>query len=193
MRKYLIHHFNKTLNVQSGNKEAIQGRIDNINVQIDNLIKLENSGSISTSILADRVKKLDDELEDLRKLLNAKANDNVNVSNLLAFAGCALKNPSLLWQKKPIDIQKKVQVFEFPEGVVFDGLIFRTPKVRSVFQLKELLDDEKFSRVPSRDGGKNTVPTTNMPPYDINLLETKEFWETVVEDLRVLKDIIANR
>ncbi|HEY8931420.1 MAG TPA: hypothetical protein VIM55_19610 [Mucilaginibacter sp.] len=82
-------------------------RLIDINSQIDNLIKLEASGSISTRLFADRVKVLEDEQSDLRELLENEKNINIDISDLLAFSAAALKKPSLLWQLSPTPHPKK--------------------------------------------------------------------------------------
>ena len=74
--------------------------------------------------------------------------------------------------------------------------------MRSPFYQKYLYEINLFSAqgrenrsgklVPSGFIGYNTLSETNLPPYDINLLESKEFWEEVVEDLKKLKAILSS-
>ena len=190
LRKHLVTQFhNKTKNQQSG-KENIQKRVEAINNEIDNLIKLERDGSISTNILKNRIDKLDIELEDLKALLSQNENKKINIPHLLEFAEKVLTRPSLLWQTSDPEIKRKLQRFEFPEGVIFNGAVFRTTKVCSLFKLKELFDVEKSTRVPSKYRGKNTVLKTTLPPSEINLLNTKEFWIAVANEIKELKAIL---
>ena len=142
IRKYLIHHFVAHSNKQQNGGVEITKRIDEINKSIDNLIKLESKGSISNSLMEDRITALEAELMELKTLLRHKESKDINISNLLAFASKVLNDISLLWQISTAEIQRKLQRFEFPEGIIFNGGNFRTVKVCSIFKLKELLDNQ---------------------------------------------------
>jgi site-specific DNA recombinase len=192
IREYLIKHFKQQSTNQQDNKEMIQKRIIEINAQIDNLIKLESKGSISSAILEDRVTKFDTELEELKRLLMQRENKEVSIPRLLTFAAEVLKEPYLLWQNASLAVRKKLQVFEFPQGVVFDGINFRTPKVCSIFKLKGLIDSYLLPRVDSKSSGKNTLIRRNFTePY--NLLDNKAFWENIISELVELETILSEK
>ncbi len=90
-----------------------------------------------------RISRLDTELDELKNLVRPKEKSHINIPNLLKIGAKFLKNPSLLWQVADSEIKKKLQWFEFPEGVLFDGVNFRTAKVCSIFKAKELIDCSK--------------------------------------------------
>ena len=190
IKTHLIKHFEKQSATHNTSTEVFQNRILEINKQIDNLINLQAAGSISTTILADRVGRYESELEELKQYLKANMESNVDIEGLMRFASNALKNPAKLWLKSPLHIRKRLQVFDFPEGIIFNGQDFRTPKVCNVFKLKELFEGNLLPIVNSGLKGKNTAETTALLHSDINLLETKEFWETIVVDLKELKNIL---
>ena len=191
LRKNLIKYVENDLHKGKSEKETMEKRVIEINAQIDNLIKLEATGSISTSLFIDRTKGLEAEQNNLRELLEEQLNDDIDISELLAFSAAALKKPFLLWQLSPVHIQRKLQVFDFPEGIIFDGVNFRTPKVCSIFKAKEVITTLKLSRGSSEGTKKNTVHGTKLPPSEINPLDTKAFWKTVAYDLRELKNILG--
>jgi len=190
IKGYLEKYFGKHAQNQKNDSEAIQNRITEINQQIDNLITLQTNGSISTTLLSNRVQKFELELEELTDLLKVKTEEKVDINDLLKFATKVLKQPHLLWQKSPLDIKKRIQVFDFPNGIVFDGANFRTPKVCSIYKLKEQIDTNKLLVVNSRFPGKNTVSTHVLLHSDFLLLETKEFWEQIVQELKQLQGIV---
>jgi len=190
MKECLVKQFGRHADKQENDKSSIEARIAEVNKQIDNLIKLQAMGNISDNIFKDRVSSFDSELDDLKQLLKAKSNDNVNISELMKFATRMLKEPYKLWVKCSIELKRKLQVFEFPQGVVFDGENFRTPKICSLFKLKEIIDDHLWPRADSRDGGKNTHTPHLLLHSDIDELETKEFWEHIVQDIKQLKRLI---
>jgi hypothetical protein len=67
--------------------------------------------------------------------------------------------PHLFWKESPLEIRRKFQVFGFPMGVVFNGKDLRTPKVRSIYKLKELIDNSKFPEVDLGDHFWNQFAT----------------------------------
>ena len=131
-------------------EKLIAKRIEEINQQIDNLIKLHSQEAISTNIFTNRTKKLETELDDLQDLLKAKTSMDVDVPDLLNYVADVLKNPHLFWERSTIEIKRKLQVFDFPNGIIFDGINLRTPKVCRLFKLKELIDGGKFPGVDLR-------------------------------------------
>ena len=47
-----------------------------------------------------------------------------------------LKTPSEVWEMAKIDNKLKLQWFQFPSGVSFDGEIFGTTKIASIYNVK---------------------------------------------------------
>ncbi|MGZ3836539.1 MAG: hypothetical protein ACXVB0_23690, partial [Mucilaginibacter sp.] len=191
MKTYLEKHFGRNSITEAQANIAIEKRIDEINQQIDNLIKLHSEETISTNIFTLRVKKYEVEMEDLQGLLKAKSNTDVNIPDLLRYVADVLKYPHLFWKRSSIETRKKLQVFDFPHGVVFDGNNLRTPKVCRLFKLKELIDTCKFPIVNSRIIGNNTLSDINLPPSSINLFETKVFWQDIADELLKFKVILS--
>ena len=58
---------------------------------------------------------------------------------LISFAETYLKNPSAVWEKVNLDTKLKLQWFEFPSGIIFEGKKFRTPQIASIFNAKSVL------------------------------------------------------
>lgn len=190
MHHYLLLHFEKQSENIVTERGAIEKRIAEINDQVDKLIDLQENGGISLSMLAERTKKFETELENLRELTKDRPTKEFDIAELLAFAASALKEPQTLWDKSPFEIKKKLQVFDFPNGIFFDGANFRTPKVSNVFKLKSEYEPTFIHVVPSEDTGKNTASETKKPPID-NFMKTKAFWELVAAELLQLKEILS--
>jgi site-specific DNA recombinase len=190
LKEYLGKHFGKKSSNEIYANNAMEKRIEQINQEIDQLIQIHGQGNISVNIFSTRIKKLEDEMEELQELLKVKKSENINIPDLLDFAVSALKGLHHLWEKCPLEIKRKLQVFGFSNVIIFDGVNFRTPKICSVFKLKVLIDDLKFPRVNLRVETSNTSKTEVLPPYPINLLETKAFWEEVAAELNQLKVIL---
>ena len=190
LKDSLIKHFHKEEKENRNNTENIEKRIIEINGKIDKLIELEDKGSISTTMMADRIKKFEEELSELKVMIKEREPFEVDIPDLFSYVTEALKNPGKLWLKSSLEDKKRMQVFDFPEGVVFDGKNFRTPKICRLFKLKEQIEGLKLPGVSSASNGKNTLAKTILPPYSkkVNCVEIS--WECVAKDLRLLKRII---
>lgn len=187
LKKYLTIHFEKRAENKENDKESIQKRIEEINSEIDNLLKLEKRGSISITLFESRTAMFEQELIELHGLLRRKEKQVVDIGGLLAFAIRVLKNPILLWQRLPFEKQKALQWFEFPDGITYDGEKFRTTKVCSLFKLISEIDRQFANKADLSDDTKNTYSNISSPPSSINLLETKAFWDVVAHELIELK------
>ncbi|MBS1502214.1 MAG: recombinase family protein, partial [Bacteroidetes bacterium] len=189
LKRYLDSHFTKRINNEEQATVAIQERIKELDKQIDKLIELHSGEKISVSIFTTRIKKIEDERDDLLELQKSKITENVDINELLKNSAKALKQPHVIWQNGNLELKRAWQKFVFPKGLVFDGKNLRTPKICRIFNLKDVFDPQKFSIVTLRDTRKNTLSGTNLPPSDNKVLESKEFAACVMTDLRVLREI----
>jgi len=192
MRHYLKEFFEKKVDTIAQERQLIEKRVEDINGQIDKLIELQSSGAISLSILTERTRKFEYELEHLKELLKNREIKEYDIPSVLAFAVKVLKQPHMLWRKSPFVIKKKLQVFDFPEGVVFNGQKFRTPKECNVFKLKSEFAHVSTQLVNSKLPGKNTASGIKKPPIENNFYQSKAFWEKVLEELIQLQKIMKN-
>ncbi|MCR8559296.1 recombinase family protein [Mucilaginibacter sp. BJC16-A38] len=190
IKHYLEMHFEKNIKNQHSERHTIENRIEEINHQIDKLIDLQANGGISLDMLTHRTQKFQTEIEYLKDLLKNRKEVMFNISELLAFAAEVLPEPQKLWLKSPFKIRKKLQVFDFPDGLVFDGLNFRTPKICRIFKLKDDFEPTLSQLVPSRYLGKNTVSTHPFQQKN-ELAGSKEYWDGIVSELLELQQILA--
>lgn len=190
MKKCLEATFSKHMEKQETNKGAIEDRINVINEQVDKLVALQLAGGISLSLLSERTRKLETELDQLNDLLRLPNNKKHDIPGLMKFAAQTLTDLKSLWQTASFERRKLFQWFGFPQGIVFDGQKFRTAEIAPLFKLKELIDGKNLPVVTPRNGNKNTSPRTNMPPSDKLIYKTKEFWLGIVEELEKFQEVM---
>jgi len=193
LRNSLKEHFEKHLKNDLVANDAIEQRIDELNKQIDVLIALHSQGNLSEGVFNARVKKYEAELDELNSLSNTNSKSGINMDGLLRFVNGFLLAPHIVWQKSPIEIKRKIQVFVFPQGIVFNGVNFRTPKICSIFQVKQLIAGSLDPRVALEVSTKNNILETNLPPSDLQALNSKAFWDRVINDLLKIKEIMENK
>lgn len=187
---HLKEQFEKQAKNQVNEQEYIELQIADINKRIDALITLKTDKGISFDTFTDRMKKLEPELASLKELMKTRPDKEYDFTELRSFANKALKEPHLLWQKAPLCIKQDLQVFYFPEGVIYDGTNCRTPKTCNLFKLKSEIGNELFFQVPSKYTRKNTLKRIISPPFG-SFIHTKAYWVTIVDELLELKRILS--
>jgi site-specific DNA recombinase len=186
MRHHLKEQFEKRQSNETNETKNIEKQIADFNKRIDSLITLKTDGVINTNTFNERIKKAESDVEHLKGLLKTHSTKEYNIDELMSVAKIALSEPHLLWQKSPLYIQQKLQVFDFPDGVIFNGKNCRTPKVCNLFRLKGQLDYELSSRVPSAE---NTPNKLIIAPS----IQTKVYWIAIMEELLELKLILYGK
>ncbi len=64
-------------------------------------------------------------------------NLGISPEGAIEFAEEYLKGPGDFWRKLDLATQQKLQWFQFSSGLVYDGEVFRTAEVASVFKTKD--------------------------------------------------------
>jgi site-specific DNA recombinase len=74
----------------------------------------------------------------------------INVEEALGFVDSFLREPSSFWEGSQWQTKLKLQWFQFPSGIVFDGQKFGTNELAFVFKTKEAFLPLKSIRVDPR-------------------------------------------
>jgi len=191
LKDYLKKHLGKYSENSEIASTAIVKRTEELNQEIEFLFTTHRKGNVSEATFVSRMNRLENELEELTELHRVKKAEHIDIDSVLSFAAKALKAPHELWKKSPIEIRRKLQEFYFPKGLVFTGGKLRTPKICSIFKLKEVFDSLKFPIVNLQDTGNNTSSAHSFASLNKNALESKEFAEQVAADLRQLDYIVG--
>lgn len=192
LKHQLKQRFVKHYEAERLSATAVEKQIDETNQRIDTLIEVKGQGGISETVFLTRITKYETELRELQKLLRPAQDIPVDISRLLAFAATALQQLHILWKTSPVDIQRKLQWFIFPNGVSFDGANLQTAKLCSIFNLKVALEGMKFPNVPSEGLEINTLSGTIFSGNE-NLLENEVVWKQMVNELITLKNLIREK
>ena len=106
--------------------------------------------------------------------------------------------PSTVWTDAPPDVKLKLQWFQFPKGLLFDGQEFETIEVCSLFKVKELFLSTKSSEVDVSNIRRNQnskKPYAAMNRFSINRKfatnqEIEEYWGMIKNQIQILSDIL---
>ncbi|MBN8675428.1 MAG: recombinase family protein [Chitinophagales bacterium] len=145
-------------------------------------------GIISDTLLKENLEALDGEIWEIDKQLQQKESRKVNTSEILDFVSQYLQHPSQIWKKMPLDIRIKLQWFQFPDGVLFDGKEFRTAKISGLFKLKDFFLADMSSNVHHRRLYYKQPKSANSSPLQN---ENIIVWPDIVSELKQLEEILS--
>lgn len=117
----------------------LQARIDQLAEQQTALVKKNIQGVLSDAVLKQQLALVEKETTDAYASLALLHNVDVSPEEAVAFSEEYLRAPSKIWRKARISTQTKLQWFQFPSGLTFDGKEFGTAQIANVFKAKDLI------------------------------------------------------
>jgi site-specific DNA recombinase len=118
---------------------ALQTRIDELAEQQTALVKKNIQGVLSDAVLKQQLALVEKQTMEAHASLALLRNVDVSPEEAIDFTEEYLRTPSKVWRKAYIATQTKLQWFQFPSGMTFDGKEFGTAEVSSVFKAKDLI------------------------------------------------------
>jgi len=133
-------------------KEVImlKTRLQEFTEKQNSLIQKNLRGVISDDVLKLQLELIDKEVSGINSILFGMQESEQDPIELLEFAEQYLKSPSTIWKESSLEKKLKLQWFEFPSGLIFDGEKFRTTEIASVFKAKDAFEASLSTKVDSR-------------------------------------------
>ncbi len=150
--KFLVREkFNKSTDGERKNMRRLHARMEELCEQETVLVGKNLKGVIPDAVLRKQLELIAKERIDTQAGLAIAGNSDTSPEEAVAFAEEYLRTPSAVWKKTIPTIKTKLQWFQFPSGVVFDGEKFGTAQIASVFKARELIEASSSSSVdPAR-------------------------------------------
>ncbi len=127
------------------------------------LVDKSLSGTLPDSIVKEELEIITQELAEIEIKTQQKKETIIDSDLIFINLQKILTNPGLFWESQPFEIQRRLQWFEFPSGVIFDGNDFRTTKICSIFKVKDTILDYVSTNVHHPDR-KNKLPSIDILP-----------------------------
>jgi site-specific DNA recombinase len=169
--------------------KLLEQKIADLNSKQTVLIEKNIQGVISNHILQQQLSFVESEILKTHKLLLTLPNANRKIESLLEFAKEFLKNPDKIWEIAPVHLKLRLQWFEFPQGITFDGKVFRTQEIRNLFKAKSFFLTKQSHLADSKLISTNNLelPTSLINKDDTELL----YWESIADDIEELAGIMT--
>jgi site-specific DNA recombinase len=187
LKRELLNKFELNSTIKGQNNQALLAQKSRLKEKQSVILQKNLNGIINDNLLREQLAKLDDEIWSIDQILLKDDENRVDISKVLGFLIKYLQNPSTIWDKMPNAIRLKLQWFQFPKGVLFDGKEFRTEKISSVFKLKQIFLDRMSIKVP-HPGQKNEHRILSKNSHLQN--EKSIAWDEVREELKLLTDVL---
>jgi DNA invertase Pin-like site-specific DNA recombinase len=168
--------------------ETIKKHLSELETMQMDMYKKNYKGILSDTMLKKQLERLEDEEMKLKRSLILFPEVNVDFDALVDLLREFLQSPGEVWRKAKFNLKIKLQGFEFPSGVLFDGRKFRTPEICNHFKAKTLFLTTNSLLVDSKDKITNTPKTTNSAPFK-NKKDEVLFWNGLGEELIELNSI----
>lgn len=101
------------------------------------LIEMNIAGKLSDQSFELQMKRIQDERTSTQIELDKLTENTVPVEKVKEHVRLFLQNPNEFWTNAKLPVKQKLQWFQFPEGVTFDGKNFGTAKIASIYKVKE--------------------------------------------------------
>ena len=149
--------------------------------KLDHVFREKNRGNISELIFNKQINTIEKKLLTLQSEITQKLTSDDNFGDILNLIEKYLISPGSVWLQSNPTTRLKLQWFEFPNGVTFDGNEFRTSEIRSIYKLKsEFLTSKSGVVDPSNkisNGGAISEGNTSMGILKNDLIELKQILE----------------
>lgn len=173
-------------------REKIERQITELKIKQGQLIEKNLEGVISNVILREQLDQNEQLLIELNAQLFSDKKLESDYGELIDTAEKLLTTPGTVWLQANNENRLKIQVFEFPKGITYDGHNFQTPEICNLFKEKCNLSPRKSSsagvkkkvikfypevaKLPSNSGDKLSPSAQSNP-------NTKKYWEEIGEQL----------
>jgi site-specific DNA recombinase len=150
------------------------------------LYKKNHKGIISDDMLRRQLDRIESDEMLIKKTLLFFPSVDVDFDELLELVKDFFITPGVVWRKACFELKVKLQWFNFPGGITFDGKVFRTRKTSLYIKARSVILRD-FSAVVDYPVTKTN--TQQMPNSQNSLINKKEFWERFAQELIELDEI----
>jgi site-specific DNA recombinase len=136
LKRFIRESLDKQTHDQRREVERIKKHIIELENKQSGVIKKNLDGIIPDSALTKQLELIEKDLIEANAILLDKPDTEGDLIEMIKFLDGYLKKPSSVWKNAGIDVQRKLQWFQFPQGLVFENNNFGTTEIVSVFNTK---------------------------------------------------------
>lgn len=146
-KRFIKENFIKNTADNKKEEESLLRQISELKETQRTLIQKSLKGIINDSLLQQHLEYIEKEIMELHSRASQIPKKG-SIAEALNYALEFIKNPSKTWSNLSFAQKLQLQWFNFPEGVSFDGVNFRTTKISNVLKGNSIFLTPKSLNVP---------------------------------------------
>lgn len=147
LKSLVRENFYKATENDRRDTHKLEYRLKELTEEEEALIRKNLKGVVSDDVLKRSLINIDKARLNIQADLALMHEVSVSPEEAVEFSEEYLRSPSTVWKNSDISTQTKLQWFQFPSGIIFDGKNFETKEISSVFKAKELITTPMSSKV----------------------------------------------
>lgn len=164
---------------QNKEREVINQKIEDLKVKQTILIQKNIDGFISDSVLRSQLEMMENQIFNLFTSISTKSEAMIDEKLLKSVFVTYFSNPGFIWQNLSFKSKVKMQWFNFPKGIIFDGANFRTNEIAFIYKLNESILDSQSTKVDSSSKCLNQNQNKIIEPLPIT--NDNSDWKYIIE------------
>ncbi len=137
LKERVEFHFGKATQDEQKDLKKAHARKEELDKQQNLLIKKNLEGFLSDSVLKQQLDLVEKEQTDIQiKISSINQEEQYNIDDAMKVVSHYLEKPSEVWEEAKIEKKLKLQWFQFPLGLSFNGEIFGTTQISCVHKAK---------------------------------------------------------
>lgn len=177
----------KSLNKE---RELIELKIDDLKSKQTILIQKNLDGLISDSLLKSQLEMIETQILNLYTSLTSNTEIKIDETLINKVYQTYFSNPGYIWKNLSFKNKVKLQWFNFPKGIVFDGESFRTNEIAFIYKLNEQILDSESTMVPSSSKCLNQKPFSDIE--SLSVIKENTDWKFLIErEVNFIDEIVT--
>lgn len=170
-------------------KEAkrIEAFIEELKNERSGIIKKNIQQVLNDSTAREEINRIESSIFQSQQTLSKIPQVKYELENVLTYLKEYLKNPALIWERSDFATKTALQQFEFPQGIIFDGVNFRTQEISCIFKLnsEELSKNSPIVHYKDVTSNFNNLTQKAKIPKEV-------YWDNIGRNLINLNKILQS-
>ena len=190
-RKWLYRNWIKKIENREKIALSFEQRIQELNERESILVKKNNDGVINDAVLKKQLDNIEEEIHALQQTKLQTKMYRLDEKDIFHRVKGFLLDPGIFWSQLSPEDKLKMQWFEFPEGIIFNGENFRTNKICRLFKPTDIFFSSNSYRAPSSFLTSNTTKTGNFEVDSENPCKSEALAEEIGQELIKLAQLLT--
>jgi site-specific DNA recombinase len=137
--KVIEDRWKQKVHDMNNERKGILRKIQDLEDKQEYLLEANRKQRIDDNLFVKQMTKISEEIEELRARIYEEELSFPKLEGATQFVRTFLSSPSSVWMEADLDTKTKLQWFQFPSGIIFDGKKFETNELACIFKTKDAI------------------------------------------------------